>query len=150
MGPDVLSELQMLTSARFDTTNYLTVVLCGDNRLTHPFRHEDLVALASRIRTRLVLDYTTPDQLLTLLKHALHQSGNDNLMTEPRLDTLPEHAAGNFRILMTMAAELLVEVLRRQQPQLDEKLYLEVFQTPHRDTQGNTKRDPLTQGMMTP
>ena len=47
-----------------------------------------------------------------------------------RLHTLCDHAAGNYRILTTMAAELLAVGAQRELPQLDEKLYLDVFAQP--------------------
>jgi general secretion pathway protein A len=139
MVPAVLSELRILSSAHFDTAHFLTVVLSGDGRLTELFRHEDLVPLATRIRTRLVMDYASREELLALLTHAITAAGNQSLMTEPLMHTLTEHAAGNCRILMTMAGELLVEGLAREQDQLDEKLYLEVFQVPARAAQDNRK-----------
>ena len=48
-------------------------------------------------------------------------------MTQQLRHTLCDHAAGNYRILTTMAAELLAAAAQRELPQLDEKLYLEVF-----------------------
>ena len=54
MSPDVLSELRILSSADFDATSLLTVVLSGDGRLLELLRQEQLVPLGSRIRTRLV------------------------------------------------------------------------------------------------
>ena len=130
MTPVVLSELRTLASGYFDTVSYLTVILCGDDRLTELFRHEDLVPLASRIRTRLNMEYASREQLLALLKHVIHAAGNAKLMSEPLMHTLSEHAAGNYRLIMSMAGELLVEALAREQTQLDEKLYLEVFEVP--------------------
>lgn len=56
-------------------------------------------------------------------------------MTQDLRNTLCDHAAGNYRILTTMAAELLSAAARRNLPQLDEKLYLEVFATPNTPTQ---------------
>ena len=46
------------------------------------------------------------------------------------IHTLCDHAVGNYRILTTMAAELLAVAAQRDLPQLDEKLYLEVFAPP--------------------
>jgi type II secretory pathway predicted ATPase ExeA len=148
MLPSVLSELRILSSVNFDTANYLSVILCGDGRLTELFRHEDLVPLATRIRTRLVMDYSSSEQLLALLTHATAAAGNANLMTKPLMQTLAEHAAGNCRILMTMAGELLLEGLARDQHQLDEKLYLEVFQVPPSATEGNGKRRAAARRMV--
>lgn len=130
MAPAILSELRLLATAAFDSASYLTVILCGDDRLPELFRHEDLLPLASRIRTRLVMDYADREQLLEMLQHVINAAGNPALMTESLIHTLTEHAAGNHRVLMAMAGELLVEGFAREQTQLDEKLYLEVFQVP--------------------
>jgi hypothetical protein len=66
--------------------------------------------------------------LLTLLSHALSKAGNATLMTAELRDTLVDHAAGNYRVLMTMAADLLAHGMAREVEQLDERLYLEVYQ----------------------
>ena len=55
-------------------------------------------------------------------------------MTAQLRQTLCDHAAGNYRILTTMSAELLSAAAKREAPQLDEKLYLEVFAPPKRVT----------------
>jgi hypothetical protein len=39
-----------------------------------------------------------------------------------------DHAAGNYRLLMTMGGELLAYGLAQEVTQLDEKCYLDVFQ----------------------
>jgi type II secretory pathway predicted ATPase ExeA len=106
---------------------FLTVILCGDSRLPELFRHEDLVPLGSRIRTRLLLDYATKDELRELLLHAMAKAGNTKLMSEELVDTLVDHAGGNFRTLMNTAAELLAAGTASDGAKLDEKLYLEVF-----------------------
>jgi hypothetical protein len=48
-------------------------------------------------------------------------------MTPQLRQTLCDHAAGNYRVLTTMAAELLAVAAQRDLAKLDEKLYLEVF-----------------------
>ncbi|HJN12419.1 MAG TPA: ATP-binding protein [Pirellulaceae bacterium] len=128
MTPDVLSELRILSSADFDATSLLTVVLSGDGRLLELLRHEDLVPLGTRIRTRLCTEPATREELLELLSHALAKAGNATLMAAELMDTLVDHSAGNYRLLMTMGAELLAHGMAREVEQLDEKLYLEVFQ----------------------
>ena len=128
MTPDVLSELRILSSADFDATSLLTVVLSGDGRLLELLRHEDLVPLGTRIRTRLCTEPASREELLELLGHALSKAGNASLMTAELMDTLVDHSAGNYRLLMTMGAELLAHGMAREVEQLDEKLYLEVFQ----------------------
>lgn len=127
MQPQVLSELRLLSSTHFDSRPILTVVLCGDGQLLELLRLPELIPLGTRIRARLVLEPVSPKQLADLLAHLLAQAGNSRLMTPGLVSTLCEHAAGNFRVLCNMAAELLTEGLQREVPQLDEKLYLEVF-----------------------
>ena len=127
MEPDVLSELRILSSAEFDATSLLTVVLAGDGRLPDLLRQEDLIPLGTRIRTRLVMEGASRDELHELLNHALAKAGNASLMTPQLIDTLVEHSAGNYRLLMTMSGELLAQGMAREVEQLDEKLYLEVF-----------------------
>ena len=133
MAPDVLRELRLLSSAEFDTTSLLTVVLVGDNRLLELLRHDDLIPLGTRIRTRLRTELATREELLELLTRALTTAGCANLMTPELMDALVDHCAGNYRVLMTMAAELLAYGIMHEVSQLDEKCYLEVFQpTPPR------------------
>lgn len=128
MTPQVLSELRILCSADFDATSLLAVVLSGDGRLLELLRHPELVPLGTRIRTRLHTEAATRDELLELLGHALDKAGNPRLMTPELLDTLVDHCAGNYRVLMTMSADLLSYGMAQEVAQLDEKVYLEVFQ----------------------
>jgi type II secretory pathway predicted ATPase ExeA len=130
MSPEVLSELRILCSADFDTTSLLTVVLSGDGRLSELLRRENLVPLGTRIRTRLNMEAVSREELHELLSHAVSKAGNATLMTPELMDTLVDHAAGNYRLLMTMAAEVLAHGMAREVAQLDEKLYLDIFQTP--------------------
>ena len=116
-----------MSSADFDATSLLTIVMAGDDRLLDLLRQPDLVPLSTRIRTRLRTESATRDELLELLQHALAQAGNATLMTEPLIEALVDHSAGNYRLLMTMAAELLAYGSAREVSQLDEKFYLELF-----------------------
>ncbi len=55
-------------------------------------------------------------------------------MTAELMDTLVDHSAGNYRVLMIMGGELLAYGMAHEIGQLDEKCYLEVFQvqaSPH-------------------
>jgi general secretion pathway protein A len=126
-----LSELRILASKDFDARQLLTVVLAGDSRLPERLRTADLLPLGSRIRRRLVLEYASRDELLACLDHRLDAAGNPSLMTDELKATLADHAAGNYRVLMNLAEELLSVAADRDLPRLDEKLFLDVFgQTP--------------------
>jgi general secretion pathway protein A len=127
MPAAVLAEIRILAATEFDSRSILTVVLCGDSRLTQQFRSDELLPIASRIRARLTLDYLTPKELLDWLQHALAQAGNPQLLTSEVKTTLAEHAAGNLRVLTTLGNELLALAAHRQLAQIDQKLYLEVF-----------------------
>ena len=130
MSPAALCELRLMASARFDSQPLLCVVLAGDARLIDKLRREELIPLGSRIRTRLATEHASREELLAGLNHLLAGAGNASLMTPTLRHTLCDHAAGNYRILTTMAAELLAAAAQRELPQLDEKLYLEVFAQP--------------------
>lgn len=130
MQPAVLSELRLLSSMQFDSKNLLTVVLAGDARLTSKLRRDELLPLGSRIRSRLVMEYADRTELMDALKHLLSTAGNANLMTPELMQALCDHAVGNYRVLTSMAAELLATAAQRELTQLDEKLYLEVFEPP--------------------
>jgi general secretion pathway protein A len=127
MSPAVLSELRLMASARFDSQTLLCVILAGDARLPEKLRREELIPLGSRIRTRLVTEAASRDELQACLQHLLDTAGNASLMTPALQHTLCDHAIGNYRLLTTLAAELLAVAAQRDLPQLDEKLYLDVF-----------------------
>ena len=127
----VLSELRILASKDFDSKQLLCVVFAGDSRLPERLRTPELLPLGSRIRRRLVFDYASRDELLACLDHLLEAAGNPSLMTTELKATLADHAAGNYRVLMNLADELLTVAADRDLPRLDEKLFLDVFaQTP--------------------
>jgi type II secretory pathway predicted ATPase ExeA len=135
MTPQVLSELHLLASARFDSQPLLCIVIAGDARLTEKLRREELIPLGSRIRTRLATEFASREELIACLDHLLIGAGNASLMTTQLRHTLCDHAAGNYRILTTMAAELLAAAAQRDLPVLDEKLYLDVFAQPNQPAQ---------------
>jgi type II secretory pathway predicted ATPase ExeA len=123
----VLNELRIIASKELDSKQLLCVVFAGDQRLPDRLRAPELLPLGSRIRRRLTLDYAARDELLACLDHLLDAAGNSSLLTTELKSTLADHAAGNYRVLMNMADELLAAALERELPKLDEKLYLDVF-----------------------
>lgn len=135
MTSQVLSELRLLASSRFDSQPLLCIVIAGDARLIEKLRREELIPLGSRIRTRLATEFASRDELLACLEHLLAGAGNASLMTPALRHTLCDHAAGNYRILTTMAAELLAAAAQKDLPVLDEKLYMDVFAPPAKPTQ---------------
>jgi type II secretory pathway predicted ATPase ExeA len=130
MSPLVLSELRLLGSSHFDSRQLLSVIFAGDHRFNDKLRREELLPLGSRLRCRLALEPASRDQLLSTLDHLLHEAGQPQLMTQELKHTLCEQALGNFRILTTLAAELLDGGAQRERTQLDEKLYFELFPPP--------------------
>lgn len=132
MSAAVLSELRLLASTRFDSRLILSVVLAGDGRLAERLGQPDLLALGSRIRSRLSLEPLSREELLEHLKHLLATAGNPSLMTAPLVDTPCEHALGNLRVLTNLGGELLAGAAQRELPQLDEKLSLDLYAAPRR------------------
>jgi hypothetical protein len=113
---------------------------------THEFSTRDKGAA---IRIRLILHPATHQDLGECLRHALAQAGNPKLITDELVVTLAEHAAGNYRILMTMARGLLDAAIQSGTRQLAEKLYLETFAVPSTPERGrlrsNGARAPVPQ-----
>ncbi len=91
------------------------------------FKVPDLIPLGSRIRVRLNQDSASKEDLLLILKTSLERSGNPQLMTPELANILCDHAAGNLRVLMNMAANLLSEGAQKNLSNLDEKLFFETF-----------------------
>ena len=93
-------------------------------------RYVHRVALGSRIRVRLNTEYASIEQLTQGMQHLLASAGNPRLMTPELIKILCEHAMGNYRVLCTMAGELLATAAQQERMQLDEKLYFECFAPP--------------------
>ena len=127
MKSPVFSELRLLSSADLDSRSILTILLAGDQRLASRLEELELLPIASRIRSRLRLEALTPKQLQECLNHLLKAAGNPRLLTASLIATLCEHAAGNLRLLMNMANDLLATASHQEREQIDEKLYFEVF-----------------------
>jgi general secretion pathway protein A len=127
MKSAVLSELRLLSSADLDSRCILTIILAGDQRLATRLEDIELLPIASRIRSRLRLEALTPKQLQECLNHLLKTAGNPRLLTASLMATLCEHAAGNLRLLMNMANDLLSAAAHQEREQIDEKLFFEVF-----------------------
>ena len=127
MNSKALAELRLLSSADLDSRSILTVVLAGDRRLGERLEEVDLLPIASRVRSRLRTDSLSSPQLLLCFSHLLERAGNSKLFSAALTTTLCEHAAGNLRLLMNLANDLLVEALRQERDQIDEKLFFEVF-----------------------
>jgi type II secretory pathway predicted ATPase ExeA len=139
MSPGVLCELRLLTSAELDSRCMLTVVLAGDQRLVKKLQTDELLPMASRIRCRLRCEPTDPKQLKDCLQHHMKKAGNPRLISAGIIDTLCEHAAGNYRVLMNMANDLLAAALQRELDQIDEKLFFEVFAMDPKPPRARTK-----------
>jgi type II secretory pathway predicted ATPase ExeA len=140
MPSPVFNEIRILASKEFDSRSLLSVVFAGDSRLVDRLRHDELAPLGSRIRRRLQLDYAARDELLACLDHLLAAAGNSALMTTELKAALAEHAAGNYRIMMNLGDELLAAAAERDQAQLDEKLFFDVFAPPAQQKKSAARR----------
>jgi len=130
LADQVIVELKTMMSDCFDSRSLLTVVLCGDIRLGERLATSPLAAIDSRMRPRLVLEAALPAELAAFLRHTLEQAGAARLMTPGLIETLCEHAAGNYRVLCAICSELLAAACDRELKQLDEKLFLELTAAP--------------------
>lgn len=140
MMSNAFTELRVLASKDLDSRSLLCIVLAGDGRLPERLRQDDLIPIGSRIRRRLQLDYASREELVTALDHLLNAAGNSAMMTTELKTTLAEHAAGNYRVMMNLADELLTVAVERELPRLDEKLFLDVYTPPAKAKVSGKKR----------
>ena len=140
MHPIILSELRLLASAQFDSQLLLTVILAGDNRLNNRLRTPELIPLGTRLRARLTMEPYTKQDLLSLLRESIARAGNAKLMTEELQITIAEHSAGNPRIMMALASEILALGMKKETQVLDESLYFEIYNGPPKGGGGPTAK----------
>jgi general secretion pathway protein A len=126
MMPQVLGELRLITSKDFDSQSLLFVVLAGDGQLAEKLRSPELLPLESRLRIRARLDVASVSDLTECLRHVLSVAGNAQLLTPGVIAALAEHAAGNYRTMMSHANDLLHAAVQRELRKIDEKLFFEV------------------------
>ena len=126
MNERVFSELRILSADQFDSRSLLTIVLAGDSRLPKRLQTPDLQPLRSRIRTQVTLEAQTVDDAASTLQCLLEEAGNANLFTDQLSYTIAEHALGNFRAIVTIANELLMEAAKQREEVIDERLYLKL------------------------
>ncbi len=130
MQPAVLAELRLLASADLDSQILLTTVLAGDGRLAERLRSDEFLPLASRMRVRLAIERASPQDLQDCLRHTLQQAGAPTLMTSEVIATICDHAQGNLRTLMIMAADLLEAAAQHDARQIDETLFFQTCSVP--------------------
>ena len=140
MQTSVMNELRLLNSHRYDSKNLLTVIFASNDSLLERFRSTtSLIPLGSRIRKRLQMEHASSQQLLDCLNHLLEKAGNPTLMSEELMNTICDHSVGNYRIMTTLANELLEEACRQKITHLDEKLYFKVFAHPSQKNKTQNK-----------
>jgi hypothetical protein len=136
---DCLCELRLLGSAHFDSECLLTTVLCGDTRLADRFRSKELLPVGSRIRSRLLLQPLSREDLLDFTCFTLDKAGAPHLMTDQLKLVLCEHSAGNLRVLCNLGADLLAAGAQRQLDTLDEDLYFEIYSHSTKPRRGRSR-----------
>jgi general secretion pathway protein A len=134
MNSHVLSELRLMSSAKFDSVSLITVILAGDQRLNEKLKLPELIPLGSRIRVRHQLDLMSRSELCQLLKESMLRAGNPTLMTPELIETLADHSLGNPRVCMNMATQLLTTGVQKEAALLDVKLFFEMFPKSHPKT----------------
>jgi general secretion pathway protein A len=141
MQTNVMNELRLLNSHRYDSTNLLTVIFSGNKSLVDRLRtNSSLLPLGSRITKRLLMEHQTSEQLINCLNHLLEKAGNHTLMSEPLIQMICDHCLGNYRIMASIANELLEEACHQELPHLDEKLYFEVFNPSTKNKSNSSQR----------
>jgi len=142
MPAATLNELRLLASMNFDCQTILTIILAGDGRLTDRFRLAELAPLGSRMRTRLLMEPKSSEDMIGFLRELISRAGNPALISDGLMRTLADHSGGNYRVLATMAHELLSEAVLRDRRQLDEDLFFDVYKALKRTVKKTPKTNP--------
>jgi general secretion pathway protein A len=124
----VLNELRLLSSISFDSRSIITVVLAGDLRLPERFLSAELAPLGSRIKTKYRAENASREELAQAISLRLSEGGNPALTTDGLIHTVIEHGLGNHRTVMQTCEELLIAGASQHVKQLDEKLFLRLYQ----------------------
>jgi type II secretory pathway predicted ATPase ExeA len=122
----VFEELKSLASDNFDTKMLITIIFAGDMRLAERLQSPLLKSIDSRLRYRLILKPIESNELAVFLQNTLKLAGAPSLMTKELMNTLADRSLGNFRTLMTLCNECLVEAVRVETPVIDEKLFFDL------------------------
>ena len=78
------------------------------------------------------------------LQELVSRAGTPALISDGLMRTLADHSGGNYRVLATMAHELLSEAVLRDRRQLDEDLFFDVYKALKRTVRKPSKLN--TQG----
>ncbi len=126
VSDSVFEEIKSLASDRLDTKMLITIILSGDMRLAERLKGQTLRPIDSRLRHKLVLTPIETGELTALLQSCLRQAGAPSLMTPELINTLVDRSLGNFRTLMTLCNDCLIEAVRTEAHTLDEKLFFDL------------------------
>lgn len=131
MPSEVLNELRLLASIKLDSQIVLAVVLSGDSRLLERLKDPNLHPLASRIKIKMLHRGLSREELMGTLHKCIADAGNSHLMTDGLIATVCDHAMGNYRSLMMICSNLLMDGHRLNKQELDEQLFIDIFR-PHK------------------
>ncbi|MBF0546882.1 MAG: hypothetical protein HQM08_20750 [Candidatus Riflebacteria bacterium] len=73
------------------------------------------------------MEALSKEHLISFVGHCLEAAGNTALMTKPVIESLADHAGGNYRTLTNLANELLKAAIRKDIARIDEQLYFDTF-----------------------
>lgn len=138
----VMSEIRILSSDEFDSNTLLTVAFAGDSRLAANLATPELQPLESRMRVKLTLQPLPTATIVEALTDLCTKAGNPNLLTPGLMQALGDHGHGNFRAVMNIAGDMLLEAYERKLDRLDEQLYMESMESriPSTPRQGEARR----------
>jgi general secretion pathway protein A len=126
MNDAVFEEIKSLASDQFDTKMLITVIFSGDQRLAERLNSQTLKPIDSRLRYKLMLTPIERGELTAFLQNGLRLAGAPSLMTPELVDTLVDRSLGNFRTLMTLCNDCLVEAVRTEARTVDDKLFFDL------------------------
>ncbi len=115
----ILNELRLLTSMQFDSQFLLSFILAGDKRLNDKLRRDEFSLREPH--TGAIKYGVKPWPTHGRASAFISFCGQSRLTTQELMQTLCDHAMGNYRALCIMAGKLLSTAAQQEKTQLDEK-----------------------------
>ena len=111
LANEILADLRLLTNFEVDSSNALTVLLCGQESLARKFDLSILEALANSITVVVQTTGLSKDDTMNYVEERIRSCGGQSgLFTKQALTLIHQASQGVFRTIGTIATNALLKV----------------------------------------
>ncbi|MDP2816660.1 MAG: AAA family ATPase [Rectinemataceae bacterium] len=120
LSNEVLSDLRLLANFEVDSTNALTILLCGQESLAQKFSLTALESLANSITVAVRTETLEKEDAFAYLEERIKLSGgHGSLFTKNAMTLIHQASQGVFRTLGTIATGALHRAMKVNSPQVE-------------------------------